>query len=265
MMKIAVLIKQVPDTDDVKLDPETGTMIREGSGTIINPLDLNAIEAAVQIKRHRKDDCEITVLTMGPPNAQFALREALALGGDEAVLLTDRKFAGADSWATAKVLAEALKKSGKYDLVLAGEKATDGETGQVGPEVAAMLSMPCATYVSAIEHNENNVVVTRTVEDGTEKQRIQFPCLITVLSALNNPSMPTLRGKMNSRRADIVTMTSQDLDIKPEELGLKGSPTRVVKVTTPQKTRKTKRYSGSQIEEGIRELVEEIKTSVLNQ
>jgi electron transfer flavoprotein beta subunit len=160
MMKIAVLIKQVPDTDDVKLDPETGTMIREGSGTIINPLDLNAIEAAVQIKRHRKDDCEITVLTMGPPNAQFALREALALGGDEAVLLTDRKFAGADSWATAKVLAEALKKSGKYDLVLAGEKATDGETGQVGPEVAAMLSMPCATYVSAIEDNENNVVVT---------------------------------------------------------------------------------------------------------
>ena len=264
-MKIAVLIKQVPDTDDVKLDPETGTMIREGSGTIINPLDLNAIEAAVQIKRQVGSICEITVLTMGPPNAEIALREALALGADNAVLLTDRKFAGADSWATAKVLAEALNKTGEFDLILAGEKATDGETGQVGPEVAAMLFMPCATYVSSIEYNKDNVVVTRTVEDGTEKQRIQYPCLITVLSALNNPSMPTLRGKMSSRRADITILTSQDLQIETEELGLKGSPTRVVKVTTPQKTRKTKRFSGSQIEKGILQLVEEIKSSVLKQ
>ena len=264
-MKIAVLIKQVPDTDDVKLDPETGTMIREGSGTIINPLDLNALEAAVQIKQQDGSNCEITVLTMGPPNAEIALREALALGADKAVLLTDRKFAGADSWATAKVLAEALKRTGEYDLVLAGEKATDGETGQVGPEVAAMLSMPCATYVSQIEYCKDNVVVTRTVEDGTEKQRILYPCLITVLSALNNPSMPTLNGKMNSRRADIRILTSQDLKIEAEALGLKGSPTRVVKVTTPQKTRKTKRFSGSQIEKGICQLVEEIKSSVLKQ
>src|SRR6056297_3234433 len=199
-MKIAVLIKQVPDTDDVKLDPETGTMIREGSGTIINPLDLNAIEAAVQIKRKNPQDCEITVLTMGPPNAQIALREALALGADKGVLLTDRKFAGADSWSTAKVLAEALKKTGRFDLILAGEKATDGETGQVGPEVAAMLSMPCATYVSALDCMYNHVVITRSVEDGIEKQRITFPCLLTVLSALNHPSMPTLNGKMNARR-----------------------------------------------------------------
>jgi len=264
-MKIAVLIKQVPDTDDVKLDPETGTMIREGSGTIINPLDLNAIEAAVQIKRKNPQECEITVLTMGPPNAQFALREAMALGADKAVLLTDRKFAGADSWATAKVLAEALKKTGEYDLILAGEKATDGETGQVGPEVAAMLSIPCATYVSVIEECSDHVVLSRAVEDGTERQSILYPCLITVLSALNNPSMPTLKGKMTSRRADILTLTSCDLDISLKELGLKGSPTRVVKVTTPQKTRKTKRFSGSAIEEGIVQLLEEIKSSVLNQ
>ncbi len=262
-MKIAVLIKQVPDTDDVKLDPETGTMIREGSGTIINPLDLNAIEAAVQIKKRNKDNCEITVLTMGPPNAQFALREAMALGADKAVLLTDRKFAGADSWATAKVLAEALKKTGDYQLILAGEKATDGETGQVGPEVAAMLSMPCATYVSAIDYSQDSVVVTRTVEDGSEVQRIQYPCLITCLSALNNPSMPTLKGKMVSRRAEICTLTSRELGIKEDELGLKGSPTRVVKVTTPQKTRKTKRFSGSNIEDGIVQLLDEIKVSVL--
>ncbi len=264
-MKIAVLIKQVPDTDDVKLDPETGTMIREGSGTIINPLDLNAIEAAVRIKQEIGVNCEITVLTMGPPNAEFALREALALGADRAILLTDRKFAGADSWATAKVLAEALKESGEYDLVLAGEKATDGETGQVGPEVAAMLSMPCATYVSDIEQGENSVVIIRTVEDGTEKQLIQYPCLITVLSALNNPSMPTLKGKMNSRRAEITILNAKNLDIKSDELGLKGSPTRVVKVTTPQKIRKTKRFSGSHIEEGILQLVDEIQSTVFNQ
>jgi len=263
-MKIAVLIKQVPDTDDVKLDPETGTMIREGSGTIINPLDLNAIEAAVRIKEELGTECEITVVSMGPPNTEFALREALALGAERAILLTDRTFAGADSWATARVLTKALEKTGEYDLVLAGEKATDGETGQVGPEVAAMLSIPCATYVSDIEYNKDSVEICRTVEDGLEKQRIKFPCLLTVLSALNNPSMPTLKGKMVSRRAEIMTLMAQDLDINPDELGLKGSPTRVVKVTTPQKTRKTKRFSGSQIEEGILQLVEEIKSSVLN-
>ena len=263
-MKIAVLIKQVPDTDDVKLDPNTGTMIREGSGTIINPLDLNAIEAAVQIKRNRINPCSITVITMGPPNAQFALREALALGADQAVLLTDRKFAGADSWATAKVLAESLKKTGGYDLILAGEKATDGETGQVGPEVAAMLSMTFATYVTKIEDHEENVVITRIVEDGFQRQRIHFPCLITVLSDLNRPGMPTLKGKMDSRRATLITLTAGDLDINPDELGLMGSPTRVVKVTTPQKTRKTKRYSGNGVEKGIVELAEKIKSSVLN-
>src|SRR6056297_2097175 len=147
-MKIAGLIKQVPDTDDVKLDPETGTMIREGSGTIINPLDLNAIEAAVRIKKKIGNPSEITVITMGPPHAQYALREAIALGADRGVLLTDRKFAGADSWATAKVLSEALRHTGDFQMILAGEKATDGETGQVGPEVAAMLSIAFSTYVS---------------------------------------------------------------------------------------------------------------------
>lgn len=264
-MKIAVLIKQVPDTDDVKLDPETGTMIREGSGTIINPLDLNALEAAVQIKRQETEKCEITVLSMGPPNAQFALREALALGAQEAVLLTDRKFAGADSWATSKVLAQALKELGGFDLILAGEKATDGETGQVGPEVAAMLKIPCSTYVSEISHEAGSITVTRTLEDGSQRQKIAYPCLITVLSALNNPSMPTLKGKMSSRRAAVKTISSEMLGMEPEELGLKGSPTRVVKVTTPQKTRKTKTYTGKAVEEGIKEVFNHIKEHVLKQ
>jgi electron transfer flavoprotein beta subunit len=258
-MKIAILIKQVPDTDNVKLDPETGTMIREGSGTIINPLDLNALEAAVKIKRQLGEGCKITTISMGPPNAEFALRESMALGADESYLLTDRKFAGADSWATSKVLSEGIKNAGGFDLIMAGEKATDGETGQVGPEVAAMLNMPCSTYISGIEMEENSVVVIRVVEDGYERQRIKLPCLLTVLSALNNPSMPTLKGKMMSRRADVSRITAADLEIKPEELGLKGSPTRVVKISTPKKTRKTKMFRGSKIEEGIKELFTEVK------
>ncbi|HOO31993.1 MAG TPA: electron transfer flavoprotein subunit beta/FixA family protein [Thermotogota bacterium] len=258
-MHIAVLIKQVPDTDNVKLDPETGTMIREGSGTIINPLDLNALEAAVKIKSRIEEECLITTISMGPPSAEYALRESLALGADEAFLLTDRKFAGADSWATSKVISEGLKKAGNFDLILAGEKATDGETGQVGPEVAAMLNIPCSTYISGIEIEQKSVVVTRSLEDGYERQRIKFPCLLTVLSALNNPSMPTLKGKKMSRRAEITKLTAEDIDIRPEELGLKGSPTRVVKVSTPKKTRNTKMYKGSKITEGIKELFDEIK------
>jgi electron transfer flavoprotein beta subunit len=258
-MNIAVLIKQVPDTDNVKLDPETGTMIREGSGTIINPLDLNALEAAVRIKKQFGDDCKITTISMGPPGAEYALRESMALGADESCLLTDRKFAGADSWATSKVISEGIKKAGDFDLILAGEKATDGETGQVGPEVAAMMNIPCSTYISGIELEEESVVVTRSLEDGYEKQRIKFPCLLTVLSALNNPSMPTLKGKMMSRRANVSRITAADLKIKPEELGLKGSPTRVVKVSTPKKTRSTKMFKGSKIQEGIQQLFDEIK------
>jgi len=262
-MRIVVLIKQVPDTDDVKLDPEKGTMIREGTGNIINPLDLNALQAAVEIKAVMKPETRITAVSMGPLSTEYALREAMALGADDCLLLTDRRFAGADSWSTAKVLSCAIKEIGEVDIILAGEKATDGETGQVGPEVAAMLNIPFSTYISDIKPGENKVTVTRTVEDGYELQRIDYPCLMTVISAINNPGMPTLEGKMRARRAAIKRMSADELRIDEKALGLKGSPTRVVKVTTPKKTRQTRLYSGSSIDEGIGELIEVLEAKGL--
>ena len=147
-MKIAVLVKQVPDSDEIKMDPEKGTMIREGAGNIVNPLDLNALEAAIALRKEYGG--EVVTFSMGPPQADIALRETLALGADKAFLISDRFFAGADSWATALVLAKSLEKAGPFDLIIAGEKATDGETGQVGPEVAAMLNIPLSTYVSSL-------------------------------------------------------------------------------------------------------------------
>lgn len=257
-MKICVLLKQVPDTDNVKLDPETGTMIREGLGSIINPLDLHALEEALKFKRDY--EAHITVITMGPPSAEEALKEALAMGADRIILATDRKFAGADSWSTSKVLSEVVRQTDNFDLILAGEKATDGETGQVGPEVAAMLDIPFSTYVSQIEKlEEKKIRVKRTVEDGYEYQRLPFPCLVTVLGDINQPSMPTLSGKKSARRACVERVSSAQTCINEEYLGLKGSPTRVAKIATPQLMRESKKYTGSKIDDGICELMKKLK------
>lgn len=253
-MKISVLVKQVPDSDEVKMDPVKGTMVREGTGNIVNPLDLNAVEAALALKN--KFGGDITALTMGPPQADIALREALALGVDHAYLLTDRAFAGADSWATSLALARAIEKLGPFDVILAGEKATDGETGQVGPEVAAMLGVPCATYVSRIESDGAYVTVSRMIEDGIEVQRIKTPCLITVINNINEPEMPTLAGKKTARRADVPKATAEDIGLKKEETGLNGSPTRVVKIDHPKFSRQTEFFRGKDIDDGIGRVVE---------
>lgn len=252
-MKIAVLIKQVPDCDKVKIDPQKGTMIRNGTGNIINPLDLNAIQAALDIKR--AFGAQIDVISMGPLQAEDALREAMALGADNIYLLSDKFFAGADSWSTSLTISKALVKIGSYDLIIAGEKATDGETGQVGPEVAAILGIPCATYVSELALSKNFVVVTRTIEDGLEKQRITMPCLITVLNNINDPEMPTLNGKKMARRANINVLTAKDLNLTKDETGLSGSPTRVVKISHPKLTRETKFFSGKELDCGIEHVV----------
>jgi len=250
-VNIAVLMKQVPDSDEVKLDEKTGTMIREGAGTIINPLDLHAIEQAVQMARR----CEgtVTVLSMGPPQTEESLREAMAMGAHKALLATDRRFAGSDSWATSRVLSSLVTRLGGFDLVLAGEKATDGETGQVGPEVASMLDIPFCTYVSEIhvDVSRGGVVATRTVEDGYERQFLPFPCLLTVLSDLNQPSMPTLSGKIRAREASVERVSAAELDIPADELGLNGSPTRVSKVSFPKIQRENQLFQGSSLEEGI--------------
>ena len=261
-MDIAVLIKQVPDTDEVKMDPEKGTMIRDGVGSLINPLDMNALEAALTLARRGGT---VTALSMGPAQAERALREALALGADRALLLSDRAFAGADTWATDKVLAALLEKEGPFDVILAGEKATDGETGQVGPAVATFLSVPFATYVSRIEASDEGITVRRTVEEGYQHLRLPRPCLLTVLHDLNEPSMPTLAGKKRGRRAQVERFGLDDLGLDRSEVGLSGSPTRVVRIAHPKLSRKTAFFGGKDLDAGIEQVIGLLREKALLQ
>lgn len=250
-MRIAVLLKQVPDSDEVKMDPERGTMIRDGVEGVANPLDLHALEAALAI---RGEGDEVVLLSMGPPRAEEALREGLALGADRAILATDRAFAGGDSWATSRVLSLMLARGGIPDIILAGEKATDGETGQVGPEVAALLGIPVATHVTGLERAGEGFRVLCTLEEGLLAQELPAPCLLTVLSDLNDLSMPTLAGKKRARSLEVERLSASDLGLDETEAGLKGSPTRVVKIEQPKIARSAEKFSARQrreLEEGI--------------
>jgi len=261
-MKIAVLAKQVPDTDEVKMDPETGTMIREGVDRTVNPLDLHALEAALCLAKNHGGN--VTVFSMGPPQAEEALRECLSLGADDAVLISDRAFSGADSWATAVTLAAALRLSGPFDLILAGDKATDGETGQVGPEVAAILEIPFATHVIDIAcPDQRHLVVSRNLDEGIQKQRLPLPCLLSVLSDLNEIRLPTLKGYRNAWKASIRTLSREALGLSREAVGLAGSPTRVVRIDHPRFTRQTEKYSGTEVARGVERVVEILRESAL--
>ncbi len=260
-MNMAVLIKQVPDTEEVHMDPERGTMIRQGVETLMNPLDCHALEGALALRRQRGG--KVTAFSMGPQRAEEVLQEALALGADEAYLLTDPAFAGGDTWATARVLGEACRKYGPFDLILAGEKATDGETGQVGPEVAVMLDIPCSTYVSALELREGGVRVRRTVEEGWEFQFLPFPCLLTVLRDLNEPSLPTLAGKKRARRSSIPRVSRKELELSEAETGLSGSLTRVVQIHHPTLSRETVFFGPQETEKGLDFLMQKLRDLAL--
>ncbi len=237
-MDIIVPIKQVPETSKVKMDPKTGTMIRDGVETVVNPLDLYAIETAIRLaERHGGI---VTALSMGPKGAEKALREAIAMGCDAGVLVSDRAFAGSDSWATSYTLSQAIKKLGRFDLIVAGERATDGDTGQVGPGIAAWLDVPLVTYVAAITAGSpttGRLTVERLVEEGYQVLDVPLPALLTVVKEIAAPRLPTLRGKKRARAAEIPLFTAVDLDLDPAFIGLKGSPTKVVKVSTPKVTR----------------------------
>jgi electron transfer flavoprotein beta subunit len=233
-VKVIVCIKQVPETGDVKINPETNTLIREGVSSVINPFDMYAIEEAVQLKE--KFNAQSTVITMGPPQADSALREALSLGIDEAIQLCDRAFAGSDTWATSLVLAKAIEKIGDYDIIICGKQASDGDTAQVGPGIATQLNLPQATYVRKIDgvDLEKKIIrLERLLEDGYEILEIKLPLLITVVKEINEPRLPSLRGKMRSRSQKITLLTHKDLGLSEEEVGLRGSPTQVVKIFTP--------------------------------
>ena len=243
-MRIVVPIKQVPETKNVKMDEKTGTVIREGVQSIVNPLDLYSIELALQLKEIH--DCEVIAVTMGPQKARLALKEAISMGVDSGILLSDRAFGGSDTWATGYVLAEAIKKIGAYDLVICGERATDGDTGQVGPGIAAFLDIPVLSYVSRMkEISDSCCTVERMVEEGHEVLSCSLPVVLTVVKEIGDPRLPTLRGKQRAKRSDIPAWDHKTLNIEPDSVGLKGSPTRVVKIFKPQVTRQCQMFQAT--------------------
>ena len=234
-MKIVVCVKQVPDTNEVRINHETGTLIRDGVPSIINPDDKNALEEALRIK-DKVDDVNVTVLTMGPPQAKESLNEALAMGADEAILLTDRAFAGSDTWATATILAAAVEKIGDYDIVFCGRQAIDGDTAQVGPEMAEFLDIPQITYVQELEikQEDKKVVAKRAIEDGQYIIESSMPVVLTAIKELNEPRyMSTWGIFQNVKNNPVKVMTLDDLEIDTTQIGLKGSPTNVYKTFVP--------------------------------
>jgi len=255
-MRIIVPIKQVPETNAVKMDEETGTMVREGVEAIVNPLDLYAIEIAIRLREQHGG--EVATLTMGPPKALKALREAIAMGCDTAVLVSDKAFAGSDTWATSYVLAAAIRTLGDFDLVICGERATDGDTGQVGPGIAAWLSLPVATYVGKVDEvGETTCRVHRLVEDGYEVLETDLPAVLTVVKEVADPRLPTLRGKQKAKRSEIPTLGPGDLDVEEARLGLKGSPTRVVRIFRPKITRECEKVVAAD-EQAIEEAADKL-------
>jgi electron transfer flavoprotein beta subunit len=256
-MDIIVLIKQVPDTTEVKIDKKKGTMIREGVPTIINPDDTHAIEEALRLRD--KLGGKVTVLTMGPPQAIEALQEASAMGTDENILLTDKAFAGADTWATSYTLAAAIKKIGKFDLIICGRQAIDGDTAQIGPQVAEHLDLPQITYVKDIEIEGTALRVEKVMENGIQKIETSLPALVTVIKDLNKPRYPTVGGVVEAcRERDYTIWGADDIDADPNELGLQGSPTQVRKVFSPEPHAEGIILQGS-VEEMVKELVTKLK------
>ncbi|HCT84229.1 MAG: electron transfer flavoprotein subunit beta [Candidatus Margulisiibacteriota bacterium] len=256
-MDIIVCIKQVPDTSDVKINPETNTLMREGVPSITNPFDENAIEAALHLKE--KVGGNVTVVSMGPPQVESALRDAIALGVDNTVLISDRAFAGADTWATSYTLAKGIETLGKYDLIIFGKQAIDGDTAQVGPGVAEFLNIPVVTYVRKIvEVKDNIITVERMFEDGYEVIDIKLPCAITVLKEINTIRMPSLKGKMKAKTAVIDKLSAQDINADLSLCGLNGSPTQVVKIFTPPPKGKREMLCG-EISETVSCLCQKLK------
>ncbi|MHC4883748.1 MAG: electron transfer flavoprotein subunit beta/FixA family protein [Planctomycetota bacterium] len=229
---IAVCIKQVPDTAEVRINPETNTLEREGVDAIINPFDTYALEEGVRIAEQHPES-RVVVISMGPPQVEEALREAISLGAHEAILLSDPCFAGADTWSTSLVLSRALRQLAP-DLVLVGKQAIDGDTAQIGPGVAAHNDWPQVCYVSELQDlDPEHVVVSRMLEEGHEVIEAELPCVLTVVKELNTPRMPTLSGRRRARMADISVWDHSRLGLLPEEIGLAGSPTQVSRIFSP--------------------------------
>ncbi len=235
MLNIIVCVKQVPDTKEVKIDPDKGTLIREGVPSILNPDDRNALEEALRIK-DKNLNTNVKVITMGPPQAEEVLLEALSMGADEGILLCDKAFAGADTWATSNTLAKAIEKIGDYDLIFCGNQAIDGDTAQVGPQLAERLGLPQVTYVNEFDLKDETVTVKRSLEDGYETIEVKKPALFTIIEEINTPRYLYIDKIFEAYEKNNIQVWSNDeLNIESSKLGLDGSPTQVKRTFTPEK------------------------------
>lgn len=246
-MKILVFIKQIPDTENVKLDPVTGNLKREGVSSVMNPNDANAVEAAVQLKE--KYGGTVSAVSMGPPQAAEALKKALSLGCDEAFLLSDRAFGGADTLATSYTLAKAAEKIGAYDLLLFGRNASDGDTAQTGPATAAQLGLPQVTLATSIDIQDGWAICDRERENTVEKVGVRLPAAVTVCREINTPRYPTLMNIMKASKKPLTVWSAKDLGADPACTGTSGSPSATKKIFAPEKrSTNTVYFSGTAAE-----------------
>ena len=256
-MNVIVCIKQVPGTTDIKIDPKTNTLVREGVKSIINPFDNYALEEGVRLRERYGG--KVTVISMGPPQAEEALRETISLGSDEAILLSDRAFAGSDTWATSYVLSKAIARIANYDIIICGRQTLDGDTGQVGPELSEMLKIPFVSYVSKVEEIKDKYIrVQRMIEEGHDVIETTLPAVITVVKEINVPRLPSLRGSMKAKTAKIPVWTAADIGAEPDKAGIPGSPTRVVKIFFPKREQKSEMLQGT-LEEQVAKLAERLE------
>lgn len=244
-MKILVCVKQVPDTTEVRIDPVKGTLIRDGVPSILNPDDANAVEEALSIK-DKYPETTITVVSMGPPAAEAVLYECLGMGADDAYLITDRAFGGSDTWATSNVIAEAIRYIGDFDIIFAGRQAIDGDTAQVGPQIAEKLGIPQITYVKKFDIDGDKLIVERALEDGYEVIEAKTPILLTAIKELNQPRLMNLKSIVKGfDEKEIKYLTNAELNVDKDLAGLKASPTNVKKTFTPEMVVKGTRIEGT--------------------
>ena len=257
-LKIIVCAKQVPDTNEVKIDPVKNTLIREGVPSILNHDDANALEEALKIK-DQYPDTHITVITMGPPQAKDLLIECMAMGADEGILVSDRALGGSDTWATSNALASAVKKIGDYDLIFAGRQAIDGDTAQVGPQLAEKLNLPQVTYVKEFSMKEKEITVKRALEDGYELIKIQLPCVLTAIKELNAPRYMSIGGIYDAVKKGISVWGAKELEIDLNTVGLEASPTNVFRSFTPAPKGKGIMIERDTVEETAKALLEKLQ------
>ncbi len=257
-MKIAVCVKQVPDTNEIRINPETGTLIRDGVPSILNNDDANALEQALQVK-DQLPDTQIVVITMGPPQAKEMLQECLAMGADDAVLLSDRALGGSDTWATSNALAAGLQKAGPFDLIFAGRQAIDGDTAQVGPQIAEKLGLPQVTYVKEFHMEQGAVTVKRALEDGYECLKVKTPCVLTAIKELNTPRYMSIPGILKAGKAEIKVWNAEDIGVDKSIVGLKASPTNVFRSFTPKPKGKGIAVQGDTPKELAQNLLDDLR------